>query len=49
MNGIVLLEGKFYEENIIDYRYCNKDNSVVVIHNKVLTEFIMKNYVFKNQ
>ena len=39
---------RFYEENIIDYRYCNKDNSVVVIHNKVLTEFIMKNYVFKN-
>lgn len=40
---------RFYKENVIDYRYCNKDNSVVVIHNKVLTEFIMKNYVFKNQ
>ena len=39
---------RFYKENVIDYRYCNKDNSVVVIHNKVLTEFIMKNYVFKN-
>ena len=28
-----LVKWRFYIENIIDFRYCNKDYSVVVIHN----------------
>lgn len=37
----------FFKDNLIDYKYCYKDDSVLVIHNKELIEYLIKNYIFR--
>lgn len=39
---------RFIDNNVIDYKYCYKDDSILIIQNKELIDFLMK-YYFKNQ
>lgn len=39
---------RFIDNNVIDYKYCYKDDSVLIIQNKELIDLLM-NYYFKNQ
>lgn len=39
---------RFIDNNVIDYKYCYKDDSVLIIQNKELIDLLMK-YYFKNQ
>ena len=38
---------RFIDNNVIDYKYCYKDDSVLIIQNKELIDLLMK-YYFKN-